>query len=171
MLLMPVQQQHLHQGFRSLGIAEGLLGGGPERFMDGCEGALGAGLVEGLGAFQRPRLGQQGFQIVVQHEVPGATFGQSPVSGNLPPAVIDGQVVAGEGGSDLAVDVADRDRVPAHLHGDQAIAVDTGRECDAGGERIVRQRQQVIGLAGDVLRDRPHPGPDSPLVLLRLELG
>lgn len=139
--------------------------------MAGREGAPGASLVEGLGAVQCSRLGQQGFQVVVQHEVFGTAAGQPPMAGDLPPAVIDGQVVAGERDGDLAVNEADRDQAPAHLHGDHPVAVDAGRECDPGGERIVRQRQQMIGLAGEVLRDRPHPRPDPPLVLLRLELG
>ncbi|MFF7350041.1 hypothetical protein [Streptomyces antimycoticus] len=80
MLLVSVQQQHLDQGLRSLGVAEGLLGRGPERFVDGREGALGAGLVEGLGAFQGAWLGQQSFQVVVQYEVFGTAAGQPPIS-------------------------------------------------------------------------------------------
>nr|WP_180990969.1 hypothetical protein [Streptomyces malaysiensis] len=39
--------------------------------------------------------------------------------------VTDDQLVARERDGDLAVDEADRDRVPAHLHSDQAVAVDT----------------------------------------------
>ncbi|MEE4587937.1 hypothetical protein V2K49_33360 [Streptomyces sp. DSM 41602] len=80
MLLVSVQQQHLDQGLRSLGVAEGLLGRGTERFVDGREGALGAGLVEGLGAFQGAWLGQQSFQVVVQYEVFGTAAGQPPIS-------------------------------------------------------------------------------------------
>ncbi|GAA0544323.1 hypothetical protein GCM10010390_53040 [Streptomyces mordarskii] len=48
--------------------------------MDGREGALGAGLVEGLGAFQGAWLGQQSFQVVVQYEVFGTAAGQPPIS-------------------------------------------------------------------------------------------
>ncbi|MEU3091384.1 hypothetical protein ABZ703_34355 [Streptomyces massasporeus] len=108
-LLAAVRQQHFDQVFRSFDVAEGLLGRGPECFMDGREGALGAGLVEGLGAFQCSRLGQQGFQVVIQHEVFGTATGQPTMAGDLPSAVIDGHLVAGECDGDLAVDEVDGD--------------------------------------------------------------
>lgn len=85
--------------------------------MGGREGALGAGLVEGLGAFQRPRLRQQGFQVVFQEEVFGAATGQPPVAGVLSSAVIDSQVVASECDGDLAAD----ESLPVHV---QVVAFD-----------------------------------------------
>lgn len=58
-LQVPVQQQDVDQGLRTIGLAERVLGRGPEGLVSGSKGACAAGLIECLGAGQGSRLGQQ----------------------------------------------------------------------------------------------------------------
>ena len=78
----------------------------------GGEGALGAGLVQGLGAVQCPGLAQQHLQVAVQDQVFQdqvfqTAVGEPGMAGNLTSVVERDERVASQVDSDLAVDEAD----------------------------------------------------------------